>query len=63
MKAIITTTFEVDVDGWFDEDELTKEQRIKKLKEDLSDFSVFMQHFEYENLKDVNVKIVINDMT
>lgn len=57
MKAIVTTTFEIDVTDWSKDEGLTKNQRIEKIKEDLHDFSVFMPHFEYENFKDVTVKI------
>jgi len=57
MKAIITTKFEINVDDWYEDEGLTKKEKIVKLKEELSDFSVFMLHFEYDNLKDVDVKI------
>lgn len=57
MKAIIIATFEVDVSDWYEDERLNKKEKIKKLKEDLSDFSVFMPQFDYESLKDVEVII------
>lgn len=58
MKAIIKAEFEIDVDDWSKGEGLSKEQRIKKITEDLSDFSVFMSHCsDYNNFKSVEVFI------
>lgn len=57
MKAIVKATFEIDVTDWSKDEGKTKAQRIKAIKEDLSDFSVFMPNFEYSNFKDVEVII------
>lgn len=58
MKAIIKPVFEIDVSDWYEDERLTKKEKVEKLKEDLSDFSVFMLHAEYSNLKDVDVEVV-----
>jgi hypothetical protein len=58
MKAIIKPVFEIDVSDWYEDERLTKKEKIAKLKEDLSDFSVFMIHCDYEVLKDI--KVIIN---
>lgn len=57
MKTIIKPTFEIDTSDWYEGERLTKKEKIKKLKEDLSDFSVFMLHCDYEALKDVEVEV------
>jgi hypothetical protein len=57
MKAIIKPVFEIDVSDWYEDERLTKKEKIAKLKEDLSDFSVFMIHCDYEALKDIKVII------
>jgi len=58
MRAIITAEFEIDVDDWSKGEGLNKSQRIKKIIEDLSDFSVFMPHCsDYNNFKSVEVFI------
>jgi len=57
MKAIIKPTFEIEVGDWYEDERLTKKERIAKLQEDLSDFSVFMIHCDYEALKDIKVII------
>jgi len=57
MKAIVKAIFEINVSDWNKDENLTKKQRIKRIKEDLSDFSIFMSHFDYENFKKVDVKI------
>lgn len=43
MKATFTATFEVDVTDWFQGEGMTKKQRIKKIEENLEDYSIFMQ--------------------
>ena len=52
-------TFEIDVTDWNDENE-PKDKMCRRLKEELADYSVFMQDHigNYKNLKDVNVEIV-----
>lgn len=57
MKAVIKTRFEIDVSDWYGDERLTKKEKVQKLEEDLSDYSVFMLHFTYESLKDVDVFI------
>lgn len=57
MKAFITPTFEVDVTDWYEDERLTLQEKIEKLKEDLSDYSVFMAHCDYKALKNVEVDI------
>ena len=58
MKAKVTATFEIDVTDWYSDERLTKKEKQEKLIEDLSDFSVFMPHFEWKSFKDVDVKIL-----
>jgi len=58
MKAIVTAKFEFDVTDWYEDEKLTLKQKEKQLKEDLSDFSVFMPLAEYNTLKDVNVDVI-----
>lgn len=57
MKAIFKPEFEIDVSEWYLGEGLTKKQRIKKIKEDLEDFSVFMLHAEYTNFIKVSVDL------
>jgi len=57
LRLTFTPTFELDVTDWFEGERLTVQERRKKLKEDFSDFSVFMQHAEYRNLLDVTVQV------
>ena len=57
MKAIIKPVFEIDVTDWYEDDRLTKKEKIEKLKEELEDFSVFMPQCEYSNLKGVKIEI------
>lgn len=57
MKAIIKPTFEIEVGDWYEDERLTNKEKIAKLQEDLSDFSVFMIHCDYEALKDIKVVI------
>ena len=57
MKALVTATFEIDVTDWYEDERLTKTEKTERLKEELSDFSVFMPLFEYRDLKDVEVKV------
>jgi hypothetical protein len=57
MKAIIKPTFVIDVTDWLKNEKLTKKQKIAFLKEELSDFSLFMVHATYERFKDVKVEI------
>jgi len=57
MKAIIKPTYEIDVSEWYEDEGLTNKEKIEQLKEDLSDFSVFMLHCDYQALKDVEVDI------
>lgn len=58
MKVIVRPTFEIEVSDWYEGERLTEEEKIIKLKEELSDFSVFMLHFDYENLQDVDVEVI-----
>ncbi len=55
MEVKVIATFEWDVSDWYEDERLTKKEKVAKLEEDLADFSVFMPHFEYERLKDVEV--------
>ena len=57
MKAIFKPTFEIDVTDWYAGERLTKKEKIEKLKEELSDFSVFMVHADYGNLKKIEVDV------
>ena len=57
MKAMVTVQFEVECSDWYEGERFTREQRKKKIKEDLEDYSCFMIHLTYENFKDVEVEI------
>lgn len=58
MKIIFKPTFEIEnVDSWYDGENLSKAQTKEKLIEDFSDFSVFMVHADYKNLKDIEVEV------
>lgn len=57
MKAVFKPTFEIDVTDWFKDERLTKVEKIERLKEELSDYSVFMLHAQYEALKDIEVAV------
>lgn len=51
-------TFTIDVTNWYDGERLSVKERISKLKEDFSDFSIFMQHADYSALEDIQVEII-----
>lgn len=57
MKAIIKPVFEIDVSDWYKGERLTTKEKIQKLQEELSDFSVFMIHCHYEALQDIDIDI------
>ena len=56
--ARIKPIFEIDITDWNDENE-PKDKMVRRLKEELADYSVFMQsHISaYKNLKKVDVEI------
>ena len=58
-KARIKPVFEIDITTWNDENE-PKSKMCKRLKEELADYSVFMQNHisSYENLVDIDVEII-----
>ena len=49
MKAIVTAVFEIDVSEWFADEGLTKKQRLKRIEEELADYSVLMENADYKN--------------
>jgi len=57
--AYIKPVFKVDITDWNDENE-PKIKMVRRLKEELADYSVFMQSHisNYKNLQDVEVEIV-----
>lgn len=57
MKLIVTTTFEIDVTDWHKDAEESKAAYYKNLVNDFYDYSVFMGHFDYQNLSNVKVKL------
>jgi len=57
MTLLFKPTFKVDVTDWYADERLTPQEREKRLREDFSDFSVFMQHAEYSALEGVDIQI------
>lgn len=57
MKAIVKAEFLFDVTEWFKDEGLTKQQRIDKIEEELSDFSVFMPLSSYDHFEGAEVEV------
>ena len=60
MTLTFRPTFEIDVTDWYEGERLSPREREKRLKEDFDDFSVFINHVSYQNLKGVEVKVTTN---
>lgn len=57
MKVYITPTFKIDVTDWYEDERLTLEEKLEKLKDELSDYSTFMPLCDYKTLQTVEVDI------
>ena len=65
--AYIQPTFKLDITDWNDEGE-SKDKMVRRLREELADYSVFMQNHiaDYKNLEDVDVRVIrerVDDQT
>lgn len=56
MKIQVDLIYELDVSDWYEDEKLTKKQKLRRLEEDLSDISVHCNHCNYETLKDCKIK-------
>lgn len=59
MYAYVTPTFKIDVRDWFVYEGMPEDERVRRIQEDLQDYSVFMPKAEYQALQDV--KVVFDD--
>jgi uncharacterized protein YutD len=59
MKLVIKPVFEVEVhlSEYYQDEKLTKAEKISRIKEEWSDYSVFSPGCGYGDLKDVSVEI------
>jgi len=56
MKIKVSLFYELDVTDWYEDEKLNKNQKLKKLEEDLSDISVHYQHCNYKTLTGCKVE-------
>lgn len=57
MKLTVQATFEIDITDWHLDSDETKADYYRNLKDDFYDYSVFMQHFNYDNFITAEVTI------
>lgn len=50
MKVKVKLVYKLDVDDWYEDEKLTKKEKLNKLREDLADISVHSKHCNYETL-------------
>ena len=50
MKIKVTGSFKVDVSDWYEDERLTKKEKLKRLEEDFNDIEVFCNHVDWRTL-------------
>lgn len=50
MRIQVKLIYELDADEWYEDEKLSKKEKLAKLQEDLSDISVHCQHCNYDTL-------------
>lgn len=56
MKIKVKLIYELDVSDWYEDEKLTKKQKLARLEEDLSDISVHCNHCNYDTLTGCEIK-------
>lgn len=56
MKIQVKLIYNLDVSDWYEDERLTKKEKLQKLEEDLSDISVHCNHCNYETLVGCEIK-------
>lgn len=56
MKIQVKLIYNLDVSDWYEDERLTKKEKLQRLEEDLSDISVHCNHCTYETLVGAEIK-------
>lgn len=58
MKVQVKLIYELDITDWYEDEKLTKKQKLAKFTEDIADISVHSNHCNHETLVSSEVSLL-----
>ena len=58
MKVEVKLVYELDITDWYEDENLTKKEKLERFKEDIYDVSVHCNHCTYKTQTGCEVKLL-----